>query len=104
MKNIPADIPGILGRLPLFQELGPEQIIAVAAGVREKRLTRGEMLFQGLPLGRVFTRAAVAVGVAGLFIETHQDPDKAPSDGPNMVPLVARVSVFHSMHSSFFGS
>ncbi len=34
-------------------------------------------------------RAAVAVGVAGLFIETHQDPDKAPSDGPNMVPLKA---------------
>lgn len=32
-------------------------------------------------------RAAVAVGVSGLFIETHQDPDKAPSDGPNMVPL-----------------
>lgn len=32
-------------------------------------------------------RAAVAVGVAGLFIETHQDPDNAPSDGPNMVPL-----------------
>jgi len=33
------------------------------------------------------SRAAVAVGVAGLFIETHQDPDKAPSDGPNMLPL-----------------
>ena len=32
-------------------------------------------------------RAAVAVGVAGVFIETHQDPDHAPSDGPNMVPL-----------------
>jgi 2-dehydro-3-deoxyphosphooctonate aldolase (KDO 8-P synthase) len=32
-------------------------------------------------------RAAVAVGVAGLFIETHQDPDRAPSDGPNMIPL-----------------
>jgi 2-dehydro-3-deoxyphosphooctonate aldolase (KDO 8-P synthase) len=32
-------------------------------------------------------RAAVAVGVAGVFIETHQDPDKAPSDGPNMIPL-----------------
>lgn len=32
-------------------------------------------------------RAAVAVGVAGLFIETHQDPDHAPSDGPNMVPI-----------------
>jgi 2-dehydro-3-deoxyphosphooctonate aldolase (KDO 8-P synthase) len=35
----------------------------------------------------VLARAAVAVGVAGIFIETHQDPDKAPSDGPNMLPL-----------------
>ena len=33
------------------------------------------------------SRAAVAVGVAGLFIETHQDPDNAPSDGPNMLPI-----------------
>ncbi len=32
-------------------------------------------------------RAAVAVGCAALFIETHQDPDNAPSDGPNMVPI-----------------
>jgi 2-dehydro-3-deoxyphosphooctonate aldolase (KDO 8-P synthase) len=32
-------------------------------------------------------RAAVAVGVAGVFVETHEDPDNAPSDGPNMVPL-----------------
>jgi len=32
-------------------------------------------------------RAAVAVGVAGVFLETHQDPDNAPSDGPNMIPL-----------------
>jgi len=35
----------------------------------------------------VLARAAVAVGVAGVFIETHRDPDNAPSDGPNMVPL-----------------
>ena len=35
----------------------------------------------------VLARAAVAVGVAGIFIETHQDPDQAPSDGPNMIPL-----------------
>jgi 2-dehydro-3-deoxyphosphooctonate aldolase (KDO 8-P synthase) len=35
----------------------------------------------------VLARAAVAVGVAAVFIETHQDPDRAPSDGPNMVPL-----------------
>ena len=33
------------------------------------------------------SRAAVAVGIAAVFIETHQDPDNAPSDGPNMVPL-----------------
>jgi 2-dehydro-3-deoxyphosphooctonate aldolase (KDO 8-P synthase) len=35
----------------------------------------------------VLARAAVAVGVAAVFIETHQDPDRAPSDGPNMLPL-----------------
>jgi 2-dehydro-3-deoxyphosphooctonate aldolase (KDO 8-P synthase) len=37
----------------------------------------------------VLARAAAAVGVAGVFIETHQDPDRAPSDGPNMIPLKA---------------
>jgi 2-dehydro-3-deoxyphosphooctonate aldolase (KDO 8-P synthase) len=35
----------------------------------------------------VLARAAVAVGVAGVFIETHEAPDRAPSDGPNMIPL-----------------
>lgn len=35
----------------------------------------------------IIARAAVAVGVAGVFIETHQDPDTAPSDGPNMIPI-----------------
>lgn len=35
----------------------------------------------------VMARAAVAIGVAGVFIETHEDPDSAPSDGPNMIPL-----------------
>jgi 2-dehydro-3-deoxyphosphooctonate aldolase (KDO 8-P synthase) len=35
----------------------------------------------------VLARAAVAVGVAAVFIETHEAPDRAPSDGPNMVPL-----------------
>ncbi|MEZ5854634.1 MAG: 3-deoxy-8-phosphooctulonate synthase [Hyphomicrobiaceae bacterium] len=41
----------------------------------------------------VLARAAVAVGVAGLFIETHENPDQAPSDGPNMVPLKAMESL-----------
>ncbi|MGA7025378.1 MAG: 3-deoxy-8-phosphooctulonate synthase [Pseudolabrys sp.] len=35
----------------------------------------------------VLARAATAVGIAGIFVETHQDPDKAPSDGPNMLPV-----------------
>lgn len=39
------------------------------------------------PYVPVLARAAVAVGVAAVFVETHEDPDRAPSDGPNMVPL-----------------
>lgn len=39
-------------------------------------------------LAPVLARAAVAVGIDGLFIETHPDPSKSPSDGPNMIPLV----------------
>jgi 2-dehydro-3-deoxyphosphooctonate aldolase (KDO 8-P synthase) len=35
----------------------------------------------------VLARAAAAIGVAAIFMETHEDPDRAPSDGPNMVPL-----------------
>ena len=48
----------------------------------------------------VLARAATAVGIAGVFIETHQDPDRAPSDGPNMIaikdlpPLLARLMQF----------
>src|SRR5919112_1501501 len=51
----------------------------------------------------VLARAAVAVGVAGVFIETHKDPDRAPSDGPNMVPLrdlealVAQLKAFDAL-------
>lgn len=42
-------------------------------------------------------RAAVAVGVAGVFIETHPDPDRAPSDGPNMVPLKAMPALLDEL-------
>ena len=51
----------------------------------------------------VLARAAVAVGVAAVFIETHQDPDRAPSDGPNMIPLrampalIARLKAFDTL-------
>lgn len=41
----------------------------------------------------VLARAAVAIGVASVFMETHQDPDHAPSDGPNMVPLSRMAEV-----------
>ncbi len=44
-------------------------------------------------------RAAVAVGVAGLFIETHDDPDNAPSDGPNMIPLKELGALLKTLRS-----
>ncbi|MET0276961.1 MAG: 3-deoxy-8-phosphooctulonate synthase [Pseudorhodoplanes sp.] len=47
----------------------------------------------------VLARAAVAVGVAGIFIETHQDPDHAPSDGPNMIPLKELESLLRTLVS-----
>jgi 2-dehydro-3-deoxyphosphooctonate aldolase (KDO 8-P synthase) len=45
----------------------------------------------------VLARAAVAVGVAGLFIETHEDPDPAPSDGPNMIPIKEMESLLERL-------
>ena len=45
----------------------------------------------------VMARAAVAIGVAAVFIETHEDPDNAPSDGPNMIPLDAMDALVHSL-------
>ena len=47
----------------------------------------------------VLARAAVAVGVAGVFIETHQNPDKSPSDGPNMIPLADLEGVLETLLS-----
>jgi 2-dehydro-3-deoxyphosphooctonate aldolase (KDO 8-P synthase) len=54
----------------------------------------------------VLARAAVAVGVAGVFIETHENPDRAPSDGPNMIalkdlePLLERLMQFDKLAKS----
>jgi 2-dehydro-3-deoxyphosphooctonate aldolase (KDO 8-P synthase) len=45
----------------------------------------------------VLARAAVAVGVAAVFMETHQDPDHAPSDGPNMVKLKDMPALLKSL-------
>jgi 2-dehydro-3-deoxyphosphooctonate aldolase (KDO 8-P synthase) len=45
----------------------------------------------------VMARAAVSLGIAGVFIETHEAPDSAPSDGPNMVPLAAMPALIDSL-------
>lgn len=45
----------------------------------------------------VMARAAVALGIAGVFIETHEDPDRAPSDGPNMIPLAQMSALVASL-------
>jgi 2-dehydro-3-deoxyphosphooctonate aldolase (KDO 8-P synthase) len=72
--------------LPIMAETGAPVIFDATHSVQQpggKGTTSGGQR-EYVP---VLARAAVAVGVAGVFVETHQDPDKAPSDGPNMVPL-----------------
>jgi 2-dehydro-3-deoxyphosphooctonate aldolase (KDO 8-P synthase) len=72
--------------LPILAETGCPVVFDATHSVQQPggqgSTTGGERRF--VP---VLARAAVAVGVAAVFIETHQDPDRAPSDGPNMVPL-----------------
>jgi 2-dehydro-3-deoxyphosphooctonate aldolase (KDO 8-P synthase) len=74
--------------LPILAETGAPVIFDATHSVQQPggqgASSGGERRF--VP---VLARAAVAVGVAGLFIETHQDPDRAPSDGPNMLPLAS---------------
>ena len=72
--------------LPIMAEIGAPVIFDATHSVQQPggqgSSTGGDRRF--VP---VLARAAVAVGIAGVFIETHQDPDNAPSDGPNMVPI-----------------
>jgi 2-dehydro-3-deoxyphosphooctonate aldolase (KDO 8-P synthase) len=72
--------------LPIMAETGAPVIFDATHSVQQPggqgTTSGGERRFVG-----TLARAAVAVGVAGVFIETHEDPDNAPSDGPNMVPL-----------------
>jgi 2-dehydro-3-deoxyphosphooctonate aldolase (KDO 8-P synthase) len=88
--------------LPIMAETGAPVIFDATHSVQQpggKGATSGGQR-EYVP---VLSRAAVAVGVAGVFIETHQDPDKAPSDGPNMVPLrelealLAQLKAFDSL-------
>ena len=72
--------------LPIMAETGAPVIFDATHSVQQPGgqggSSGGERRFVS-----TLARAAVAVGVAGVFIETHQDPDNAPSDGPNMVAL-----------------
>jgi 2-dehydro-3-deoxyphosphooctonate aldolase (KDO 8-P synthase) len=72
--------------LPIMAETGCPVVFDATHSVQQPggqgTSTGGERRF--VP---ILSRAAVAVGVAGVFIETHDDPDHAPSDGPNMVPI-----------------
>jgi 2-dehydro-3-deoxyphosphooctonate aldolase (KDO 8-P synthase) len=72
--------------LPILAETGQPVVFDATHSVQQPggqgTASGGERRF--VP---VLARAAVAVGVAAVFMETHEDPDRAPSDGPNMVPL-----------------
>jgi 2-dehydro-3-deoxyphosphooctonate aldolase (KDO 8-P synthase) len=72
--------------LPVLRDTGAPVIFDATHSVQQPggqgSSSGGERKYVG-----VLARAAVAVGVAGVFIETHPDPDKAPSDGPNMIAL-----------------
>jgi 2-dehydro-3-deoxyphosphooctonate aldolase (KDO 8-P synthase) len=72
--------------LPIMAEMGAPVIFDATHSVQQPG-GRGGSSGGQREFVPVLARAAVAVGVAGVFIETHRDPDSAPSDGPNMVPF-----------------
>ncbi|WP_186417475.1 3-deoxy-8-phosphooctulonate synthase [Bosea sp. CS1GBMeth4] len=72
--------------LPIMAEIGAPVIFDATHSVQQPG-GKGASSGGQREFVPVLARAAVAVGIAGVFIETHPDPDKAPSDGPNMVPL-----------------
>ena len=72
--------------LPIMAEMGAPVIFDATHSVQQPG-GQGASTGGDRRMVPVLARAAVAVGVAGVFIETHEDPDNAPSDGPNMVPL-----------------
>jgi 2-dehydro-3-deoxyphosphooctonate aldolase (KDO 8-P synthase) len=92
--------------LPIMAQTGYPVIFDATHAVQQPggagESTAGEREFAPL-----LARAAVAVGVAGVFMETHQDPDRAPSDGPNMIYLkdmekiIAELMAFDALHKGF---
>ena len=72
--------------LPVLREIGCPVVFDATHSVQEPG-GRGTASGGKREMAPVLARAAVAVGVAAVFMETHQDPDHAPSDGPNMIRL-----------------
>jgi 2-dehydro-3-deoxyphosphooctonate aldolase (KDO 8-P synthase) len=72
--------------LPIMAELGAPVVFDATHSVQQPG-GQGTSSGGDRRMVPVLARAAVAVGIAGVFIETHEDPDSAPSDGPNMVPI-----------------
>lgn len=72
--------------LPIMAETGKPVIFDATHSVQQPG-GRGDSSGGERKYAPVLARAAVAVGVAGVFIETHEDPENAPSDGANMIPL-----------------
>ncbi len=72
--------------LPIMEKTGYPVIFDATHSVQQPG-GRGDSSGGDREMVPVLARAAIAVGVAGVFMETHQDPDNAPSDGPNMVKL-----------------
>jgi 2-dehydro-3-deoxyphosphooctonate aldolase (KDO 8-P synthase) len=72
--------------LPQMRELGTPVVFDATHSVQEPG-GLGAATGGNRAMVEPLARAAMAVGIDGLFFETHPDPDKSPSDGPNMVPL-----------------
>jgi 2-dehydro-3-deoxyphosphooctonate aldolase (KDO 8-P synthase) len=72
--------------LPVLREIGCPVVFDATHSVQQPG-GKGATSGGDRAMVPVLARAAIAVGVAAVFMETHQDPDHAPSDGPNMVPL-----------------
>ncbi len=81
-NNLVVDMRG----LPIMAQTGKPVIFDATHSVQQPG-GRGETTGGDREMAPVLARAAVAVGVAGVFMECHEDPDSAPSDGPNMVRL-----------------
>ena len=82
--------------LPIMAETGYPVIFDATHSV-QKPGGQGETSGGDRAMVPVLARAAVAVGVAGVFMETHQDPDNAPSDGPNMVNIKDLSGILETM-------